>query len=607
MSSFLTKKALQNPTQPAKKGGGVFRFFGRVFMMLGIMMFISMVISVVSFFSFFGGAEKMKPLPDQFVLAHSFKGTMPEMPIVGSLLAEFIAPPTSLYDFMRTLNAAKNDDRVTAFVARVDDGEYSLTQIETIRNAVIDFRTSGKSAYIYANSIGGFSNGTGEYWLASAFDEIWVQPVGTVSVSGIYAEQPFLKDVLNKVGVEMEMEQRKRYKTGPEMYTRANMSDENRETMQSIVSGLMTKISNDVTNARNIEKYDFDRAVNVSPLTVEEAKRFNLIDKIAYVDELEDHVKQDSEQPFIGLGRYVGDMKGQLDLTSDAAKIAFIKIEGMILDADPMASLSAPKSFVMPENIAEARQISSLIDEASKDENIKVIVLRINSPGGSPTASETIRRAVVKARKKGKFVIASMGDVAASGGYWIAVNANQIIASDVTITGSIGVYGGIPNLKGLWDKIGLNFDHVSYGDNAGMYSLNKSLSDGERARLSAMMDQVYKAFVDRVAEGRMMDVDSVENVAQGRAWTGREAKENGLVDLNGGFDFTLKRATSEAGGLDWRTASMMVLPRHKDPFEELMELLNLPFGIRMPAISQTMMQSLSPNAIATMPELNVSF
>lgn len=576
-------------------------------MMLGCLMFISMMISLVSFFSFFGGAEKIKPLPDKFILAHSFKGTMPEMPIVGSIVAEFIVPPTSLYDFMRVLDTAKNDDRVTAFIARVDDGEYSLTQVETIRNAVLDFRESGKKAYIYANSIGGFSNGTGEYWLASAFDEIWVQPVGTVSVSGIYAEQPFLKDVLNNIGVEMEMEQRKRYKTGPEMYTRSDMSDENRKTMRSIISGLMTKISIDVAKGRNIAQVDFDRAVNASPLTLEEAKRFNLIDKIAYVDELEDHIKQGSEQRFIGMGRYVSDMKGRLDITNDPAKVAFIKIDGMILDADPMASISSPKSFILPDNIAEARHISALIDEASDDDNIKVIVLRINSPGGSPTASETIRRAVVKARKKGKFVIASMGDVAASGGYWIAVNANQIIASDLTITGSIGVYGGIPNLKGLWDKIGLNFDHVSYGDNAGMYSLNKPLSDGERKRLSVMMDQVYKDFVERVAEGRMMNMGKVEDVAQGRAWTGEEAKDNGLVDLNGGFYFTLKRAMSEAGGLDWRTASMMVLPRHKDPLAELMELLDLPIGIKVPSISQTLMQSLSPNAIATMPELNVQF
>ena len=576
-------------------------------MMLGFLMFISMMVSLVSFFSLFGGAEKIKPLPDQFILAHSFKGTMPEMPIVGSIVAEFIAPPTSLYDFMRTLDAAKKDDRVTAFVARVDDGEYSLTQIETIRNAVLDFRNSGKKAYIYANSIGGFSNGTGEYWLASAFDEIWVQPVGTVSVSGIYAEQPFLKDVLDNIGVEMEMEQRKRYKTGPEMYTRADMSDENRETIGSIISGLMTKISIDVAKGRNISRHDFDRAMNVSPLTVEEAKRLRLIDNIAYIDELEDHIKQGEEQKFIGMERYVSDMVGRLDFSGDPAKIAFIKIDGMILDVDPMASMSAPKSFVLPDNIAEARHITALIDEASDDDNIKVIVLRINSPGGSPTASETIRRAVVKARKKGKFVIASMGDVAASGGYWIAVNANHIIASDVTITGSIGVYGGIPNLKGLWDKIGLNFDHVAYGDNAGMYSLNKPLTDGERARLSAMMDQVYRAFVDLVAEGRMMSMDKVENVAQGRAWTGEEAKQNDLVDLNGGFDFTLKRAMAEAGGLDWRTASMMVLPRAKDPLGELMELLNLPVGIKMPAISQTLMQSLSPNAVATMPELNVQF
>lgn len=577
------------------------------------MMTLSLLISALSLFALFGGKEEAKPLPEKFILAHSLYGTMNDVNTVNSLFAQFMPPKLSLYGFLQSLHAAKNDDRVQSLVIKIHDGDYSLTQIQTIREAIIDFKTSGKKTYIYTDNFGGFSNGLGEYWLASAFDEIWVQPIGLVSLNGIRIEQPFFEDALDKIGVDFEMESRKAYKTGPEMYLRNDMSPENRETIQAIIDDVMQRITDDIESSRQIASDKLKSAIDNSPLILDEADNLGLIDKIGYLDELEDVLKgedfEDKDNVFIGLSRYKNDAISKIKFEKGAPKIAIVNINGAIMDAEALASINHPMTSIIPSDIADAKIIAASIQAAADSDDIKVIILRVNSPGGSPTASETIRRAVVRAKEKGKYIIVSMADMAASGGYWIAVNADHIIASDLTLTGSIGVYGGKPDLSGLWDKLGVSWGVVEYGQNAGMWSTAKGMSASEKKRLNIMMDRVYEAFTSRVAEGREMTVEQVEQVAQGRAWTGIDAATGGLVDELGGFEIALRHAAqqinSEHG--NWQTMPLAIYPRDEDPFDDILKLLGIPSIMDMPKLPLATIPALFDDAIVTAPMLDINF
>lgn len=605
MKSFFAKTNLKIE----KTKHPILKWAGRFFMTLGIFIFISILISAVSIFSLLGDSEKAKPLPNEFVLSHTLKGTLPEANELSPIMAQFLPPQLTLYSFLRSLEVAATDDRVSALVVKIDNGDYSMTQLQTIRKAIQNFKNSGKKTYAYSESFGGFSNGIGEYWLASAFDEIWVQPVGTVSLNGIRIEQPFFKNALDKIGVEFEMEARKDYKTGAEMYIRNSMSHENRETITSIVDTVMTTMMGDIQNSRQVDKEKLKSAIDNSPLTLDEAKKFGLIDHVGYVDELEDMLNgdDDPDDMFVGFQRYKSESVKRVAFVSGAPKVAIVNVDGAIVDADALASINHPMAFIMPDNIADATMISSTIHDASNISDIEVIILRVNSPGGSPSASEKIRRAIVKAKEKGKYVVVSMGEMAASGGYWVSVDANHIIASDLTITGSIGVYGGKPDLSGLWDKLGVSWGAVEYGQNAGMWSTNKDMSQTERKRLNIMMDKTYNQFTNRVERGRGMSGADVEKVAQGRAWMGVTASQNGLVDQLGGYKDALKFTATKIGIDDWKTMSFLVLPKREDSLRDIVGLLGFPSIKDTPKIPSVFIPAFYDNAIITTPMIDIDF
>jgi protease-4 len=602
--AFLVKKTSKPKVE--KSQNPILKWLGRFFMGVGIMAFISFAIALITLSSMMRGGEKVEPLPNQFALVFNFDGSIPDFVDRTSFIVQLFPHKTSsLHDFLVVLDQAKTDDRVTSFVAKLNDGEYSLTQIETIREAVLDFRESGKKAYIYAETIGGLSNGLAEYWLASAFDEIWVQPVGMVSVTGLRIEQPFIKDALDKVGVNMQLEQRKLYKTAAEMYTRSDMSDENKESLTAMTDVIMTKILNDITNERGFPPLYAKKMIDQSPMTLSNAQMKGMITNAGYADELEEDVKQgkDKSFKFVGFSRYKMDM---VKTPSRSEAVAVIRIDGMILDEDVYAKGNDFFAMGLPSQIAAADEIARSIMNAADDETLKVIILRINSPGGSPSASETIRRAVVRAKEKGKYVIASMGDMAASGGYWIAVNADEIIASDLTITGSIGVYGGKPDLSELWNKIGVNWGVIEYGQNAGMWSVNTPYSETELRRLSAMMDEIYKEFVDRVVDGRGMNIIAVEKAAKGRAWIGQDAQSLGLIDRSGGLKVALSRAAQKTDVKSWRHLNIRLLPNINDPWADIADLIDIPIGIEAPQIPSVLVPFVIPQAMTLSPMMTIT-
>jgi protease-4 len=312
-----------------------------------------------------------------------------------------------------------------------------------------------------------------------------------------------------------------------------------------------------------------------------EARDAGLIDVLDYGDRLTEKIKTDitgkpdsDEVKFVPMDRYA---RARVPETAEAAKllgakksqVALIYAVGQIVTDDPRRS----------GGMIAASTMGTVFNDAIEDKNIKVIVLRIDSPGGSPVASETLRWKIRRAQEKGKKVVVSMGATAASGGYWMVAPADYIFATPLTLTGSIGVAGGKFVLRDLWAKIGVHWDDVSWGANSGMSSVNEPYSDSERARYAAMMDNVYNEFVTRVADGRKMDFNAAEALAHGRVWTGLRAQQNGLVDRIGGLDNALDYAAQLVGAKDRSELNITVLPKPQSAFERIAKLLEMQAGI----------------------------
>lgn len=563
----------------------VLAFFQRFLAIIGLAALICIVligITVSRFANFLP-----EPLPGRILLTYTFKQGLRETPGKPTLTQPLLRPPTTLHEVIGALQRAESDPRVQGFVARLQDVDYSTAQVQELRAAVHSFRKAGKFAWIFGEGFGGFSPGMGDYYLAAAFDEIWLQPVGLVSITGVAAEVPFVRDLLDKVGVLPQFGHKGRYKSGPESLTHSEMTAPNREAMESLVSDLFGQMAAGIAADRKFEEAAFRGHVNGAPYSDAEALSRRLVDRVGYYDELLEAAKAKAgvkdEKPVALLGYLFNVKTTELDMgvsgfahqylkkadpaaaTRNRRKIALIYGAGAIV---PYKSSSGTfgESGMSADKITEAFAI------ARDDEDVAAIVFRVDSPGGSPQASETIRRAVIQAQKKGKPVVVSMGGYAASGGYWVATPADKIVAQPGTITGSIGVFGGKLALSPLWEKIGVNFTGIAEGENARMWSPNKPFSEAEFARFDAALGATYEAFLQRVAEGRKITRAEAEAVAEGRVWTGRQAKEKKLVDELGGLDRAVEIA-KELAKIDPKEKALVEqFPPPKSALEQFMSL-----------------------------------
>ncbi len=507
-------------------------------------------------------------LPDEMVLYLKFEGGLRELPAEANFAEPFSAGEPTVRDIVDAIDAAREDERVHGIFARMNSGNFALAHIEEIRGAIKRFRDSGKFSYIYSSSFGEPGSGLGRYYLASSFEEIWMQPLGILSIGGINAEMPFLRGTLDKIGVGPQFYKRKEYKTAYENLTDSGISAENKEMMEVLIDDFKTVILEGIGKDREGSPSRFERFVHKGLLTAQEAEEAGLIHYADYADELVGDIRQhvtgdpeSEEEIFVDVKQYVAATKTKMGAgKKDKPEVALIHAVGAIM---PSASGGG---------IAAADEIAPAIMDAMDDDAIEAIILRIDSPGGSPTASESILRALEKAQEKGKKVIVSMGPTAASGGYWIAAYADQIFVLPTTVTGSIGVVGGKFYMRDLWEKIGVNWDGVSWGENSGMWSLNTPFSETEAERVNAMLDQVYDAFVARVAKGRKMSVEEVDAIAGGRVWSGVRAVELGLADQMGGLTEALDYTATLVGKTNRNDIEVVILPKPKTPIEQFVEL-----------------------------------
>jgi protease-4 len=500
------------------------------------------------------------PLADNIILSIDLTQGLAEGPRQDRLLRLLVGSEPTLRDVLDGIETASGDPRVKVLLARVGDDELGLGKIQELRDAIAAFRAKGKFALAFADSFGEFGPGTRPYYLATAFDEIWLQPMGNVGLTGLYTEIPFFKGTLDLIGVAPEFDHREEFKTAMNSLTETKMTPPHREEVDALLASISGQIIHGISEGRKLPEAEVRDAIDRGPLLADEARQAKLVDRLGYRDEVIGHARSRA-----GSGAELTSLTTYLDRAGrphgGGATIALIYGSGLIQRA---ASSTNP---LTESKVMAASEISRAFRAAVRDPAVRAILFRIDSPGGSVVASESIWREVVFARERGKPVVVSMGDVAGSGGYYVAAAADKIVAEPATLTGSIGVLAGKLVVSDLFRKLGMSTDSAQIGANAAMYSSTSDFSARAHSRLEAFLDETYRGFKDHVASGRHMTQEAVEEVAKGRVWSGEDAKARGLVDELGGSVAALRLAKEAAKLAPDATVKLTVFPREKEAFE----------------------------------------
>jgi protease-4 len=512
-----------------------------------------------------------------FVVIHT-KGTVPSKTILEanfdkSFPEEIPDTPTArlmatdrqtLRDVIDSIDRGASDDRVVGMIARIGAASMGMAQTQEIRDAVLRFRSHKKFAVAYSETFGEFGPGNGAYYLATAFDQIYLQPSGDVGLTGIIMESPFIKGTLGKLGIAFHGDHRYEYKAALNFYTESKYTAAHKEEMTAIMNSWFNQMKDGICQARQIAPDKFQSVVDAGPYLGKEAVDAKLVDGVAYRDEVYGKVKSQAGKgaELLYLDKYL-DRAGHPH--DHGKKIALVYGVGAVTrgksDFNP----------VQGEQTMGSDTVASAIRAAANDEHVKAILFRVDSPGGSYVASDTIWREVVNARKAGKPVIVSMGNLAGSGGYFVAMAADKIVAQPGTITASIGVLGGKMLTSGLWDKVGMSWDEVHNGEKATMFTGTRDYTPAEWGRFEAWLDRVYVDFTGKVAEGRKLPKEKVLEIAKGRIWSGQDAKNLGLVDELGGYDTALKLSKKAAGIPESDEVEIVVFPQEKSFWEALLQ------------------------------------
>jgi protease IV len=451
----------------------------------------------------------------------------------------FGAKPT-LRQTIEAIGMAARDKRVKGMIIHLGSGGFQLAQVQELRDNIASFRANRKFAYAYADSFGEMSGGTGSYYLATACDEIWLQPFSVLGLVGLRAEQPFFHGLLDKAGVTATFDHREQYKTAMSMFTDKTMTPAQREETEDLLNSLLGQIVRGIAERRHLAESEVRKLIDQGPFLSDEAIKAGLVDHVGGRDDIyaAAQINAGGGNKTISVADY---LRAEGSPHRSGPIIAVIDADGLILSGSTNPSPFAAATGIGADDIADG------LREATNDRRVRAIVLRIDSPGGSAVASETIWEATLRAKKAGKPLVASLGDLAGSGGYYIASNADTIVAEPATLTGSIGVVGGKFSIAALSEKLGINWDSVQVGANAGLSTMTQDYTPEGYARLGKLIDDTYAGFKSRVAQGRKFDAAKIEAVAKGRVWTGEEARANGLVDALGGFDVALDLAKHKAG------------------------------------------------------------
>lgn len=522
------------------------------------------VIAGAAFFA--SGPFAPKPLPQQMVLSLDLRSLPPETTSTGLLSGGLFGSTRDIVETVQILWQAADDPRVVGLYVEIGDEEGGLARVQELRQAIAHFRGKGKFAVGFAESLGSGGTHVADYYLAAALDQIWLQPSGGFSVTGIAVETPFLKGGLDKLGVKVEGGKRYEYKSAPDSFTETGYTRPARENLQQLIDSLFDQFIADVARDRKMEAAHLRRLIDTAPHESEQARRDGLVDKIGYrTDALEDvYQRANGKRDLVTLQEYAGD---EARPTTGGEVIALVRASGAI------ASGSGSGSPLEDEAMANAEDVVEALETAAQAKDVRAIVLRIDSPGGTYPAADAIADAVGRARAAGKPVIVSMGDIAASGGYLAAVRGEVIVAQPTTITASIGVFSIWPMAQELLTSLGVNVERVSVGRNAGMHSTFQPPTPAQRAAVNRELDVIYAAFTAQVAESRNLDANRIDAAARGRVFSGIDAKRAGLVDELGGLQLAFNIAKAKAGIDEGRKVQIRRYPDDSDRLQRFIDRL----------------------------------
>lgn len=442
-----------------------------------------------------------------------------------------IKPPLSLYDIWMNFNKAKVDRRIDSIVLRLNYMECDWGKINELRNCILDFKQSGKKVYAYIDETVEFDK---EYFLATACNRIILHPMGTLIINGIGGYIPFFKEALDNLGVKAEVEHIGKYKTAYNMFTESDLIPAHREMLESIYGDIFQLYVKTIAEERNKTENEVRMLIDRGYFQGEQALEAGLVDDLYYLDELQEILSADGTRlSKISHEVYTRIKPSSVGL-SGGKKIAIIYGMGPILTGEGVYQAMGSTT------------VARWFQYARKDRSIAAVIFRVDSPGGSAVASDIIWREVILTKKE-KPVVISMSDMAGSGGYWVSMSADKIVAHPQTLTGSIGVIFGKFSFSGLLDKIGITGETITFGKRADIFSPHRELTSEESAFLNQQIQWTYDRFVKKVAEGRTLTEKKVNEIGQGRVWTGSQAKELGLVDEIGGMNLAVKLAKELAG------------------------------------------------------------
>lgn len=523
------------------------------------------IISMGTLFGIMSASDTETIVKKNSVMMLDLNGTLVERTQEDPLgiLSQWFGDESNTYgldDILSSIQKAKENENIKGIYLQASSLGASYASLQEIRNALLDFKESGKFVIAYADS---YTQGL--YYLSSVADKVLLNPKGMIEWRGIASTPLFYKDLLQKIGIEMQVFKVGTYKSAVEPFIATEMSPANREQVTAFITSIWGQVTEGVSASRNIPIDSLnvyaDRMLMFYPS--EESIQCGLADTLIYRNDVRNYLKklveidEDDNLPLVGLSDMMN-VKKNVPKDKSGNVVAIYYASGEITDY--------PGSATSEDGIVGSKVIRDL-RKLKDDTDVKAVVLRVNSPGGSAFASEQIWHAVKELKTK-KPVIVSMGDYAASGGYYISCVADTIVAEPTTLTGSIGIFGIIPNVKGLTDKIGLSYDVVKTNKYADFGNIMRPFNEDERSLLQMMITEGYDTFVSRCAEGRQMPKEAIEKIAEGRVWTGETAKKLGLVDELGGIDKALDIAVAKAGIEGYTVVSY---PAKQDFFSSLLD------------------------------------
>lgn len=513
----------------------------------------------------FTGPFTAKPLPQPIVLSVDLRNVPSESSSTGLLRGGLLGGSRDIIDVVQLLWQAAEDPRVVGMFVDIGDASAGLARVQELREAITRFRVKGKFAIGFAESLGGGGAHFADYYLASALEQIWLQPSGGFSVAGIAIETPFIRAGLDRLGIQVEGGKRYQYKSAPDTFLETGYTPPARENLQQLLESLFGQFVSDVARIRRIEPAKLRELIDAVPFDPERARQEHLIDKIGYRSDALAEV-------WARVGK-TRELTSLADYGSDEARPRPQgEIVGLVRVSGPIMSGGGDNDGPLDDdNVAQARDVVDALDQAVRAKEVRAIVLRIDSPGGTYPAADAIADAVGRARTAGKPVIVSMGDVAASGGYLAAVRGDAIVAQPTTITASIGVFSVWPVASELLGSLGINVDRLRVGTNAGMYSPFQAPTAAQRAIVVRELDQVYAEFTRQVGEARKLDGARLDAAARGRVLSGNDAKKAGLVDELGGLQLALDIAKAKAGIDKARPVQIRRFPPEFDRWQKVID------------------------------------